>query len=127
MTLNKDRIDTLKYWLRKASIYLLKWILKIVIVVSIGALISYLIYRNTEFLFGEVLRIVGVGIACIGLMTQIGESNIRKDYNFNMQKIRYTKLINIEHGSDLTTSNISFLLLMGISGIILFIIGHSLL
>ncbi len=49
MTLNKDRIDTLKYWLRKASIYLLKWILKIVIVVSIGALISYLIYRNTEF------------------------------------------------------------------------------
>ena len=127
MTLNKDRIDTLKYWLRKASIYLLKWILKIVIVVSIGALISYLIYRNTEFLFGEVLRIVGVGIACIGLMTQIGESNIRKDYNFNMQKIRYTKLINIEHGSDLTSSNISFLLLMGISGIILFIIGHSLL
>ncbi len=127
MTLNKDRIDTLKYWLRKASIYLLKWILKIVIVVSIGALISYLIYRNTEFLFGEVLRIVGVGIACIGLMTQIGESNIRRDYNFNMQKIRYTKLINIEHGSDLTSSNISFLLLMGISGIILFIIGHSLL
>lgn len=127
MTLNKDRIDTLKYWLRKASIHLLKWILKLAIVVSIGAIISYLIYRNTEFLFDEVLRVVGVAIACIGLMTQVGESNIRKDYNFNMQKIRYTKLINIEHGSDLTTSNISFLLLMGISGIILFIIGHTLL
>ena len=127
MTLNKDRIDTLKYRLRKASIYLAKWMLKVAIVVSIGALISYLIYLNTEFLFGEVLRLVGIGIACIGLMTQVGESNIRKDYNFNMNKIRYTKLLHIEHGNDLTSSNISFLLLMGISGIILFIIGHTLL
>ena len=127
MTFNKDRLDTLKYWFRKASIHLLKWIIKLAIVVFIGAFISYLIYLNTEYLFGEVLRVVGIGIACIGLLTQVGESNIRRDYNFNMQKIRSTKLINIEHGSDLTTSNISFLLLMGISGIILFIIGHSLL
>lgn len=127
MTLNKDRMDTLKYQLRKVCIYLAKWMLKMVIVISTGALISYLIYLNTEFLFGEVLRFVGVGIACIGLMTQVGQSNIRNDFNYNMQKIRYTKLINIEHGGDLTSSNISFLLLMGLSGIILFLIGHTLL
>lgn len=120
-------MSKMKVWLGKMVNRVWKSTLKVAIVVSIGALISLLVYVMSDYQFGAILRVVGVVMACIGLLTQVGQSNIRNDYNNNMHEMTNAKLLEIEHGGKLTSDNISFLLLMGVSGIVLFLIGHVIL
>ena len=103
-----------------------KLVLKVGAVVVIGAIISYIIFYIKNYNFGATMRVVGIVIACIGLASQVGESNMRRDYNYNMAKMRDSKLLANEYSGKLTSDSLRFLILMGTSGVLLFIIGSYL-
>lgn len=116
----------MKSWFRNLAVALGKLILKIGAVVIIGAIISYIIFNFKGYQIGATMRVVGIVIACIGLASQVGENNIRGDYNYNMAKMRDSKMLANEHNGILTSGSLMFLLWMGASGAILFIIGSTL-
>ena len=51
---------------------------------------------------------------------------MRRDYNYNMAKMRDSKLLANEYSGKLTSDSLRFLILMGTSGVLLFIIGSYL-
>ena len=103
-----------------------KLVLKVGLIVFIGAIIGYIIFYIKGYNFGATMRVVGIVIACIGLASQVGESNMRRDYNYNMAKMRDSKLLANEYSGKLTSDSLRFLILMGTSGVLLFIIGSYL-
>lgn len=115
-----------KSWFGNVAVALGKLVLKIGSVVVIGAIISYIIFYLKGYPFGATMRVVGIVIACIGLASQVGESNIRGDYNYNMAKMRDSKMLANEYSGKLTSDSLMFFLWMGTSGVLLFIIGSSL-
>lgn len=113
-------------WFEHVVEMISKLVLKIGSVVVIGAIISYIIFYIKGYHFGSTMRVVGIVIACIGLASQVGESNMRGDYNYNMAKMRDSKLLANEYSGKLTSDSLRFLILMGTSGVLLFIIGSYL-
>ncbi len=113
-------------WFGNLAVALGKLVLKIGTMVIIGAIISYILFYYKGFQLGATMRVVGIVIACIGLASQVGENNIRGDYNYNMAKMRDSKMLANEHNGTLTSSSLMFLLWMGTSGVLLFVIGSSL-
>ncbi|MDH8677388.1 hypothetical protein QE109_04465 [Fusibacter bizertensis] len=115
----------MKAFIKDLAVYLGKLVIKIGAVVLIGVAISYAIYYIKGFEFGTTMRIVGVIIAVIGLGSQLGQSNIRMDYNYNMAKMRDSSMQAREHDGFMTAGSLSFLIWMGTSGIVLFLIGDA--
>lgn len=113
-------------WFVKVAKTIGKLVLKIGSVVVIGAIISYIIFYIKGYHLGATMRVVGVAIACIGLASQAGESNMRGDYNYNMAKMRDSKMLANEYSGKLTSDSLRFFISMGTSGVLLFIIGSYL-
>lgn len=116
----------MKLWFGNVAVALGKLVLKIGTVVVIGAIISYIIFYIKGYHFGVTMRVIGIVIACIGLASQVGESNIRGDYNYNMAKMRDSKMLANEYSGKLTSDSLMFFLWLGTSGVLLFIIGSYL-
>jgi len=126
MKTQENMQNKLKSWFGNVAVALGKLVLKIGTVVVIGAIISYIIFYLKGYSFGVTMRVVGIVIACIGLASQVGESNIRGDYNYNMAKMRDSKMLANEYSGKLTSDSLMFFLWMGASGVLLFIIGSYL-
>jgi hypothetical protein len=115
-----------KSWFGKLTVAIGKLVLKIGSVVVIGAIISYIIFYIKGYNFGATMRVVGIVIACVGLASQAGESNMRGDYNYNMAKMRDSKMLANEFSGRLTSDSLRFFIWMGTSGVLLFILGSYL-
>ena len=126
MKTQENTQNKMKSWFGNVAVALGKLILKIGTMVVIGAIISYIIFYIKGYHFGVTMRVIGIVIACIGLASQVGESNIRGDYNYNMAKMRDSKMLANEYSGKLTSDSLMFFLWMGISGVLLFIIGSYL-
>ncbi len=124
---SQNKKSSIKEFAKDLALFFGKVILRIVMVVLIGLVISFAVYYIKGYSLGTVMRIVGVIIALIGLGSQLGEAGLRTDYNYNMAKMRDPKMLENEHNGFMTASSLSFLLWMGSSGIILFLIGDALL
>lgn len=116
----------MKSWFKSLAIALGKFVLKIGVVVLIGAIISFAIYYIKGYSLGATMRIVGIVIVFIGLLSQLGQNNIRGDYNYSMARMRDSKMLDNEYNGHLTSDSLSFLIWMGFSGIVLFVIGSAL-
>ncbi|HSN67537.1 MAG TPA: hypothetical protein VLS94_12920 [Fusibacter sp.] len=126
MKTQENTQNKMKSWFGNVAVALGKLILKIGTMVVIGAIISYIIFYIKGYHFGVTMRVIGIVIACIGLASQVGESNIRGDYNYNMAKMRDSKMLANEYSGKLTSDSLMFFLWMGTSGVLLFIIGSYL-
>ena len=125
MNLNEKPQSKVKTFLNDLLIYIGKLLIKVGVVVLIGVLISYIVHYFKGFDFGSTMRIVGAIIACIGLSSLLGQFGIRTDYNYNMMKMRDSKIRELEHDGFMTASSLTFLVWMGTSGVILFLIGDA--
>lgn len=126
MKTKKEMLETVTYWLKVILKSFAKLILKICIVVAIGAALSYALHYFKGFSFGSTMRIIGVVIAMLGLGSQTGATGMRNDYNYNMVKMRDPKMLAREHDGTMMSGSLSFLIWMGSSGIILFVIASYL-
>lgn len=102
-----------------------KMMLKIAILSSVGVLISFVLYQIKDIEMGASMRIIGAIIALIGLSSVLGQFGMRNDYNYNMSKMRDSKIRELEHDGFMTASSLSFLIWWGLSGTLLFFLGDA--
>jgi hypothetical protein len=110
-------------WLTIIAISLGKLFLKICIVVVLGAAFSFAIHYIKGYQLGSTMRVVGIVIAMLGLGSMTGSSGLRQDYNYNMAKMRDSKMLDNEHNGNMVSGSLSFLIWMGTSGILLFVVA----
>lgn len=123
MKTKEDIQSKIKLWVTIIAISLGKLLLKICIVVILGAVLSYAIHYLKGYQIGSTMRIIGLIIALLGLGSLSGASGLRNDYNYNMAKMRDPKMLALEHDGRMISGSLSFLIWMGTSGIILFVLS----
>jgi hypothetical protein len=118
----KESLKSNTQYLAKA---LMKFILKVVVLVFIGAALSFIIHYIKDYPLATVMRVIGVIIALLGAGSLSGASGLRNDYNYNMAKMRDSKLLNLEH-TTMMSGSMSFTLWMGTSGVLLILLASLL-
>lgn len=117
----------IKSWFSTMAVVLSRLLVKIMVVVIIGAIISFVIHYIKGYEIGSVMRIVGIIIAIIGLTSQLGGTNIRRDHYTTMARVTTPQLHEHEFDRDeKLSSNFSFLIWMGSAGVILYFMGEAL-
>lgn len=115
----------IKSWFSTFVFVLRRLLVKICIVLIIGTVISFAIHYIKGFELGSVMRIVGIIIAIIGFASLLGGTSIRNDYNYAMAKISNPKIGAHDNSRQMYSDSLSFLIYMGTSGIILYLIGEA--
>ncbi|MCA0386229.1 MAG: hypothetical protein LCH34_11590 [Firmicutes bacterium] len=115
----KENLKSSLSYLAKA---LMKFVLKVIILVFIGAALSFIVHYIKDYPLATVMRVVGVIIAFLGVGSMSGASGLRNDYNYNMAKMRDSKLLNLEH-TTMFSDSMSFTLWMGTSGVLLILLA----
>lgn len=116
----------IKSWFSTMVFVLRRLLVKICIVLIIGSIISFAIHYIKGFELGSVMRIVGIIIAIIGFASLLGGTSMRNDYHYAMAKINNPQIGAHDNSRQMYSDSISFLIWMGTSGIILYLIGEAL-
>lgn len=110
----------------KLTTLLIKLVIKIGIVILIGLAISFALHYINGYALGSTMRVVGIAFGVIGLLSILGGTNMRKDYNYTMAKISNPKMLEIDQSNSPILGALLFLLWMGTAGIVLYLIGDML-
>lgn len=108
---------------KSLMIGILKLLKKVAIVSIVVTIISYIISKNVDLEFARILEYAAVVLMVIGVGSFVGGERItsRHEYAYTKFSVDGTKVTRMDFQRKL--ENYNFLIMMGLSGLILFFIS----
>lgn len=102
---------------------LIKYIKKLIIMILITIVITFILSRFTNLGFKNLLEYVSLAIICVGALSVLGGSKMVMNTQYNYQKFSTGRTNPTKSDLSLIPDSYRFCIFMGISGTIIYLIS----